>query len=135
MHVVLRQKHTAMRDILQGKNVGRAEKNALMLGEIHGPELAVIAGFRGGKPDFISLGRPGQAHGAGPAGGEERPLSREIDDDHGTAVITMAGMIDEGDQLSVGRKARIGDITGGGIEHLADGKLQLGVTIRIVHHS
>src|SRR5258708_13407650 len=87
-------------------------------GQTNAAQGTTKSGSGGGKPDFVSRRRPGQAESTSPALSQVRLLAGQVDDADGSAIVTSEGMVNKCQVIALRRKADMADPAPGFIQHL-----------------
>src|SRR2546426_10291723 len=102
-----------------------------MVNSSHSP---IYATLESREPDLVAPWAPPQTVFRSPARGQRGLMACQVNDADRTTVIPSRGMVHEGDLVSLGREANVGDPAAAFVNNLANGILQAVPPIGIVHH-
>ncbi len=110
--------------VLEREHAGRPRDDALSPRARHRMERPVAPAFGRREPDLLARGGPGQSLRARPARREGRLLAVSVDERDGAGVVSELRMIEERDEVALGRDPRVTDPPRRLVEDLARRKLQ-----------
>src|SRR5262249_43436619 len=106
------------RDVVQVQHRHQPGDRSLFSRERNRTQVVLAADFRGGEPDCVSAGCPGQTPGSRP-GAAERPPAVRTDESDRAAVVAGERVVDEGDTSPVRRDPRVADPAHSLVENLS----------------